>query len=280
MSHVARRTVLLGLCVLAGVSTAAHAQAVVRGGGASGFTANSLPANDDESTGLVDLGFTANFFGTSYSQLYVNNNGNVTFAAPLPTYTPFALTGSTSNPIIAAFFADVDTRGGSALTQYGTGTIDGHNAFGVNWDGVGYFGIHTDKLNVFQEILIDRSDTGAGNFDIQFNYDQVQWETGDASDGVDGFGGTPAAVGYSSGSGTPGTYAQLSGSFVSHALTDDGPASTSLIRNGQGSAVLGRYVYTVREGQVLTTPEPATLALVGAGIAGLLGVARTRRRTA
>ena len=51
--------------------------------------------------------------------------------------------------------------------------------------GVGYFGSHADKLNKFQLILVDRSaDTGtAGDFDILFKYDTIQWETGDASTG-------------------------------------------------------------------------------------------------
>jgi hypothetical protein len=58
-----------------------------RGSGGSvrpGFNANFLPANDDSSTGLVPIGFTANFFGQSYSGLFVNNNGNVTFDSALP----------------------------------------------------------------------------------------------------------------------------------------------------------------------------------------------------
>src|SRR4051794_25827405 len=75
----------------------------------TGYNANTLPANDDGSTGAVNIGFTLNFFGTNYSNLYVNNNGNVTFDEALSTFTPFDLL-STSRPIIAAFFGDVDTR--------------------------------------------------------------------------------------------------------------------------------------------------------------------------
>ena len=81
----------------------------------------------------------------------------------------------------------------------GTGSVDGHLAFGVNWINVGYFNSNTDKLNRFQLILIDRSDTGPGNFDFEFNYDKIQWETGDA-DGSGGLGGISARVGYSNGS--------------------------------------------------------------------------------
>lgn len=256
------------------------AQAVRRGGTTAGFTTNSLARNDDGSTGLVNIGFGINFFGTSASQLYVNNNGNVTFSNPLSTFTPFALTGATGTPIIAAFFADVDTRAaGSALTQYGTGTVNGRSAFGVNWDGVGYFGSHDDKLNVFQLILIDRTDTGAGNFDIEYNYDRILWETGDASGGANGFGGTSAAVGYSGGSGASGTFAQVQGSLVNGALINGG--ANALVSNSINSNVLGRYVFEVRGGTVVNppsvVPEPATVALVGAGVLALGGVVRRRR---
>lgn len=57
----------------------------------------------------MGLGFTANFLGQNCSQLRVNNNDNVTFDGPLSTFTPFPLP-TTSIPIIAPFFADVDTR--------------------------------------------------------------------------------------------------------------------------------------------------------------------------
>ncbi|MCK7490428.1 MAG: hypothetical protein MZW92_00410 [Comamonadaceae bacterium] len=67
------------------------------------------------------------------------------------------------------------------------------------WIDVGYFSTAADKLNSFQLILTDRSDTGAGNFDIEFNYDRILWETGGAGGGVNGFGGTSAAAGYTDG---------------------------------------------------------------------------------
>ena len=108
------------------------------------------------------------------------------------TFTPFGLTTGIGTSIIAPFFAYVDTRAvGSDLVSYayGEGVIDGHNAFGVNWVNVGYFANHADKLNSFQLILIDRSDRNPGDFDVEFNYDRIQWETGDASGGVDGLGG-------------------------------------------------------------------------------------------
>jgi hypothetical protein len=243
-------------------------------------TANTLAANDDGSTGLVPIGFTANFFGNSYTSLYVNNNGNVTFTGPLSTYTPFGLTTTTGTPIIAPFFADVDTRGtGSALVTYGTATVNTHSAFVANWDGVGYYGGHTDKLNNFQMVLVDRSDTGAGNFDIEFNYDRIQWETGDASSGSNGFGGASAHAGYSNGSGTAGTFFEMPGSGVNGAFLDcvgtnqTSPCgvpntTTGLIYHSLNSTQLGRYIFSVRNGVVAppdTTPPTCALTAVIAG---------------
>jgi hypothetical protein len=114
------------------------------------------------------IGFTVNFFGLEASTLFVNNNGNVTFEQPLFEFGPFPLT-NTVRLIIAPFFADVDTRNpASAVVTYGNDTVDGRAAFGVNWDGVGYDNQHADRLNRFQLVLIERGDTGSGNFDIEF----------------------------------------------------------------------------------------------------------------
>ncbi|MBK8859057.1 MAG: hypothetical protein IPN11_15670 [Opitutaceae bacterium] len=107
----------------------------------TGFDSSSLAANDDGSTGFVNFGLgDLNFFGTTYTGAYLNNNGNMTFSFAEGTYTPSAITGSTNNPMIASFFADVDTRAtGSGLMQYGTGTFEGRAAFGQTWRNVGYF---------------------------------------------------------------------------------------------------------------------------------------------
>ena len=234
--------------------------------GADQCRTNTLPANDDGSTGPLELGFTLDFFGHSYGSAYVNNNGNVTFDSGLGTFTPFPLVGQ-SRAIVAPFFADVDTRpAGSAPVTYstfGTATYLGHPTFCVDWVNVGYFGGHIDKLNSFQLLLVDRSDIGAGNFDIVFNYDQVQWETGDASGGIAGLGGFSARAGYSNGS----TAAlELAGSALPGGLLD-GNATTGLVNNTRNAAgQLGRYVFPVRNGGITLTSAGAATNPVGAAV--------------
>ncbi len=223
-----------------------------------GFNSYTLPANDDGYTDRVPLGFTVDFFQQSYTSLFVNNNGNVTFDSPQATFTPYDLT-STQRVIIAPFFADVDTRGyGSGLTRYGRDTVDGHPAFGVNWFGVGYYARHTDKLNTFQLVLIDRSDVGPGSFDIEFNYAHILWETGDLSGGSGGFGGYSARAGYSNGTRAPGTFYEIYGSAINGAFLDSNQ-STGLIHHSSNSPIPGRYRFVVRNGTILT-PTPTRTA--------------------
>lgn len=241
----------------------------------TGFSGNTLPANDDGSAGPTSLGFTANFFGTDYTNTYVNNNCNLTFNAPLPTFTPFGLT-ATNIPIIAAFFADVDTRGTeTSPVTYGQDTVDGRNAFGANYVNVGYYPSSANKINDFQIVLIDRADTGAGNFDIEFNYDKIQWETGGASGGTNGLGGNSARVGYSNGTGTS---FELVGSDIDGAFLDGG--SNSLSANSLNSNVLGRYTFNARNGEVVVPPStnvPEPFTIIGTIIGGTAAV-RMRKK--
>lgn len=231
-----------------------------------GFDAFEIPANDDDSADpdadrnpdLIPIGFPINLFGATRTSCYINNNGNITFNDFLGFFTPQPLQ-TLGFPIIAPFWADVDTQGAeSEIVKYSDGveTVNGRPAFGVNWVKIGYYHMRDDKLNSFQLLLIDRADTGAGNFDIEFNYDLVQWETGThpGSGGTNGYGGFPARAGVSNGSNQT---IELQYSSQTVVQLDSNPVSgvpnftTGLIYRSRNSTVPGRFVFQVRSGQVL-----------------------------
>lgn len=157
----------------------------------------ALSANDDGSTASLAIPFTFQLYGTNYTSLYINNNGNVSFGSSYSTFSsaPFP---SSSYVMVAPFWGDVDTRGAGTVSYKITPT-----AMYINWVGVGYYNSQTDKLNTFQLIITNGLDPvlPAGN-NIAFCYEDMQWTTGSASSGVGGFGGTPSTVGVNKGDGT------------------------------------------------------------------------------
>ncbi len=184
----------------------AQAAPMVNGlGGSSGFGTIAMGRNDDGSSGRIALGsgfpYGIKLFTESFTQLYINNNGNLTFRAPLGTYTPTPFP-VTNQPMLAAYWGDVDTRGGIPDPQnevYFSTAVPGK--FIVTWNYVGYYSGGTNKLNAFQMIITDRSDVAQGDFDLEYRYEQLQWTTGSASGGSNGLGGTPAQMGYDAGDG-------------------------------------------------------------------------------
>src|SRR6185436_7373889 len=170
------------------------------------FTNGTPPEyrNDDGSSPLITLPFNFCFYGTNYTDVYINNNGNISFNNPYFTYSPV---GFPSNQyfMVAPFWGDVDTR-----TNFQTGTtLSGlvyykitPTSLIVKWDTVGYFATHDDLLNTFQLIITDGTDPilPPGN-NVNFCYGDMNWTTGDASQGVGGYGGFPANVGANSGNG-------------------------------------------------------------------------------
>jgi hypothetical protein len=236
-----------------------------------GFDQMYLTRNDDESSDLVSIGFPINFFGTIRSNLYANNNGNVSFDTNLWEYvpTPILLEAIKYNTdIIAPFWADVDTRTDLPMpVSYGTNTINGHLAFGVDWLNVGYYNIYAwhefDKTNSFQLVIIDRSDRASGDYDIEFNYAQVQWETGDVSGGYDGLGGSPVRIGYAKLNNASNQTFELYGSGVSLYFLDANPTSgtpnpTGLIYTHFNSTVPGRYAFQFHNGTPMALPPGTT----------------------
>jgi hypothetical protein len=224
----------LAIASLAPRRAAAQAPLISGLGGPAGYgtAPNCLSRNDDGSSARLDI--TAafpgglRFFGGTYSSFFVNTNGNITFNGALPTYTasPFPIA---SQPMIAPFWADVDIRrrgggffavcqdgedGGGDGTRGCGGMAEGENMVWwhiqpgrivITWDRVGYYQCKQDRRNSFQ-LILEQNDgmcggggVGGGNFDVEFRYNRCEWETGDASGGSGGFGGTQAQAGFDAG---------------------------------------------------------------------------------
>ena len=161
-----------------------------------------LGGTDDSTTAAIPLGFDFEFYGNRYNQVYVATNGIVSFGQPVATFL-----GSfpQPQPIIAPFWADVDTRGQGTITLATGVNPRGHRFLEVDWTAVGYFPRMTDKLNTFKLYI---EDDPAGDV-VAFRYDNLEWT--DTSVG--------ALVGFNGGAGqpyfilaqprTPGELAQL-----------------------------------------------------------------------
>jgi hypothetical protein len=252
-------------------------------------------------SGPVDLGFKIDFLGTDYSQLYVSNNGNVTFDAPHGGYR------WPEGAVIAPYFSDVYTYSVGSVT-YGNTTFDGHLAFGVNWIDLPYVikydgdraysnYLEMESRNSFQLLIVDRSDISAGDFDFIFNYDKIEW-------GAQGWKEVRvvdtrammevsltwklgAFVGYGSEGNLYGFPTQTTpGALLT--LTD----ISQLPHQSLNSDVAGRFIFEVRDGVVspglppfvpapspVPVPEPETWGMMLLGL-GLLRVVARRRRVA
>ncbi|HPC95334.1 MAG TPA: nidogen-like domain-containing protein [Sedimentisphaerales bacterium] len=214
-------------------------------GGEAGYGDPALGRTDDGSSGLLDLPFQINLFGTKYDSFFVNNNGNVSFETAVSEPTPQVFPAA-GQPMIAPYWADVDTR------TEGSGAVyvasPGSDAVIVTWDGVGYFDQHADLTNDFQMVLRNRDDVAPGDFDIEFRYGQLQWTTGDASGGIGGLGGTAAQAGYDAGDGRH--YLILPGSGTAAVLD-----LANLTNTPSNVAIRGLWVFPVRNGHL-----PGTVA--------------------
>lgn len=236
------------------------------GGGYGGETLGG-PQSDDGFTSPINFGFSFSFFGSSYSSFYINNNGNISFNSGNTAYTPDSnFPVGASQPIIAPFFADVDTRGtGSVGAVYLNQTVT--NQAIVTWDQVGYYNQHMDLLNSFQLVVRGASYTvPVGEGTIGFFWKTMGWETGDKSSGANGFGGSPAAVGFGNGvmdlvSFDNSMLDGISGVVQNHHVWFN--------VNAQG-------VPEIAPSSPPPVPEPETYAMLLAGL-GLLGVVSRRR---
>lgn len=228
----------------------------------------------------LDLPFFLKFGDAVYSDVHVNNNGLISFGGFIPGYTNDNLdqvASDNAKAIVAPFFADVDTRpdsenvGGEA--QVGTGTVDGRSAFIATWDRVGRADRQFDRYSTFEVLFIDRSDVAVGDFDIVFNYGDIEWTVANEGD-------TPARVGFAVPGGQSVEF-DLFGELPPPTIDADlllAPALASA--NGPIAVTASPIVFEVRDGAVggiggNVVPTPTAAA---AGLVGLIVLNARRRR--
>ena len=284
-----RSSLLVGIFGLLGATTALANVPLQTGlGGPRDFGTDCLSPNDDGSSSSIDLtpAFPSGlrFFSDTHTSAFVNTNGNITFSGAEPVFTPEAFPVA-SRPMIAAYWADVDLRplvdgncrGFSAATgSPGNAACQNPTTNGtwwdlepgrmtITWDNVGYYNCQLDRLMNFQMVLTAAPagcGVAAGDFDVEFRFNQCGWTTGDASGGSGGLGGTPAQVGFDAGNTVD--FVQIPGSMTS--------TINDIACNESNIGEPGRWVFQIRGGAVLC---PEAGGDCDTGLQGVCAVGRT-----
>ncbi len=175
--------------------------------GASGGPGLAPEYRNDDWSACVGLPFNFCFYGQAVDSIFINNNGNISIGTNFSTYSPISFPTTTFS-MIAPLWSDVDTRGPNGGIEYYKLT---NSHLIVQWDNVDYFNsdtsfggsTHQSLFNTYQLIITDGNDPllPLGQ-NVSFCYKDMQWTTGDASDGTNGFGGSPATCGVNQGNGT------------------------------------------------------------------------------
>lgn len=250
---------------------------VLSNDGSSGPVAiQSYNQNPDLSPDLLNpLMFNVNIFGTTYSEFYVNENGNVSFGSGFGGRPGNSDPANAGVPVFAPFFADVDSDLSPIGGSISHGYFPGNNGIAITWDSVGFNGQDSanDSRRVqMQIVIVDISDvTGnAGDFRLEFNYsggqDGMEWETGDADGGVNGLGGLSALAGFWDGAGLG---YQLAGSGMNGSLLGGDCIANPLALscNTYDFDFINGIPHFLDGTPVFAVPEPPLLALLGLGLA-------------
>ncbi|MFZ4486950.1 MAG: S8 family serine peptidase [Candidatus Nanopelagicales bacterium] len=226
----------------------------------SGCLANSMSRNDDYGTGPVSIASvtTANWFGSAYSQILINNNGGFSFNDGNGAFTSYSGVNlnTTTRPLVLPLFTDLDTTNSlTTVVQYGplTNTFGDRPGYCINWVNVGRFSASAPVYSA-QALIINRDDRRPGDIDIVFNYDTIASSTS----------ANPLEIGFANPSDRTKSVRFASSGANPNPYVDGG---TSALISGRvtppsGSpytAKNGRYVYqVVNSATASPTPTPTS----------------------
>uniref|UniRef100_A0A3B4EIL8 NIDO domain-containing protein n=1 Tax=Pygocentrus nattereri TaxID=42514 RepID=A0A3B4EIL8_PYGNA len=133
------------------------------------------PRSDDGSSPAINLQSPFTFFRRTYTKLYVNNNGHLTFDQPWDSYTPTQFNAYSGRDIIAPLWTDIDNRGAGTISynQYSNGNVLSQATRDINqhfpqfiftaswvfvatWDKVAYYSY--SGTVTFQVVLVSDSE--------------------------------------------------------------------------------------------------------------------------
>jgi hypothetical protein len=141
------------------------------------FTSGAVTADDDYGTINLGAGNSFNFYGTSYSQLYVSSNGTISFGSGFSDYHPTNLVTGPSQAAIAVYWTDLIKTGTEPMIVYQIS----NNQLTIEWYNVTTYPSGSSAAMTFEAVL-DLNTAGATG-DILLNYDSV---TGVGADDVSG----------------------------------------------------------------------------------------------
>ena len=189
-----------------------------------------------------------NFFGHSYSAVYVGSNGYVTFGSGQSSYSTQPLDTQTVAPMIAAFYTDLDSRGDSISNVYVN--LDTEGEIVVTWENMGHFSGDYSVRSTFQILL--RSD----QFVAPGGLSQIGIYYGDVTDD------RQVSAGFGDGL----------------AAKNEGEVAFASFVEGSSLSNSAPHLYALNGGTPVDVPEPTSLGLLALGGAALAGMRRRRKQ--
>ena len=150
----------------------------------SGLTPSTVSLSDDSVSGAIPIGFDFEFFGTTYSQVWISSNGYIMFdggtANGCCTGQPIPSSGS-PNALVAIWWEDLDPVHGGSV-RYGTSGVAPNRVFIAEYSSTPHYPSGTPIIA--QAVLYE------GTNEIDINCSNCASDGGTHSQGIEDSTGT------------------------------------------------------------------------------------------